>query len=149
MRYITTKRVRVTGWIASPFVLALIIYLSFLPPSAQPSTVFDFPFGDKIAHMVAYFVVAFTFSIAFVQSGEFEIYRSLLKHNRTALISIFIFIVCVGAAIEIVQPLMNRSREFLDLIFDAIGTFCGLLGGSAVIYGVKKGEIGDTHETER
>ncbi|MDC7246638.1 MAG: VanZ family protein [Sphaerochaetaceae bacterium] len=140
MRIITAKSVRIAGWVASPFILALIIFLSLLPPSQEPSSFLDFPFGDKIAHMAAYTAVAFAFSLAFLRGSKTSRLSILIKDNICSIIATFVFIVTVGGVIEIIQPLLGRSREMLDLIFDAIGTSFGILCGILVIYGVTKGD---------
>ncbi len=141
MKYVTTRRVRIFGWIASPCLLAFIIIYSFLPSSQISTPLLNFPYSDKVAHMIAYFGVAFTLSLAFVKVGKYERYLFLLTHNIVTVVAIFIFVVFVGAAVELIQPMLNRSCELLDLIFDALGAAGGLFCGLWAIHAVQKGEI--------
>ena len=97
-----------TYWIAcTVFILAGITVLSLWPQESLPSV----PGTDKSHHLIAY--AALIFPVA------------LRKPAYWKLISLF-FIAC-GGMIELAQPYVNRSAEWLDLAANTTGILCGLL----------------------
>jgi VanZ family protein len=143
MKFWTTKHIHLIGWIASPCIIAFIIIFSLLPSSSISSPLLAFPYSDKVAHAIAYFAGAFTLSLAIVKVEGVQPYRVLLKKNIRRVVSIFVFVVLIGALVELIQPMMNRSCELLDLIADAIGAVGGIFCGLATMHIVQKGELGE------
>ena len=95
-------------------LLALIAFLSLWPLDELPSV----PGTDKTHHIIAYAVLMFP--------------TALNKPNKWKLIGL-IFIAYSGV-IELLQPYVNRSGEWLDMAANATGIICGLLFAKLVIY---------------
>ncbi len=89
----------------SALIFMIIAILSLWPLSSLPKV----PGTDKTHHFVAYTLLVLPVAIS----------RPL--HWRKILI---LFFICSGI-IELLQPLVNRYCEFLDLIANGTGIFCG------------------------
>lgn len=100
-----------TRWaiLATIALATAIAVLTLMPP-----TQVDMPSGsDKPAHFIAFLALALPLAVVRPRwSGV-----------------LFVVFTAFGAAIEIVQPYVGRSREWADLIADAVGIACGLLLG--------------------
>ena len=72
--------------------------------------------NDKIFHLLSYLILSFPMS-----------YKKPTSYRL-----IFIFFVCFGGLIEIVQPIFSRSRELLDFISNTIGIILGMIVGHLV-----------------
>jgi len=72
--------------------------------------------NDKIFHLLSYLILSFPMS-----------YKKPTSYRL-----IFIFFVCFGGLIEIVQPIFSRSRELLDFISNTIGIILGMIMGHLV-----------------
>ncbi len=95
-------------WIAiTLLILTAISVLSLWPLENLPSV----PGSDKTHHFLAYAALMFP--------------TALRRPNYWKVIGLF-FIIYSGA-IEIVQPYVNRYGEWLDLLANAGGLFCGLV----------------------
>lgn len=80
----------------------------------MPPTQVDMPAGsDKVSHFVAFTVLVLPLAT--------------IRPRWNALL--FVLLTAYGAAIEIVQPYVGRSRELADLIADMAGIGCGILLG--------------------
>lgn len=77
---------------------------------------------DKAAHAAAFFMITLALhpglGIAADRGGRV----------RTALLA-----VAMGAAVEMIQPLVGRNREALDLLADAVGTGVAWAVGARVL----------------
>lgn len=94
-------------------VLGLVIAILTLMPPIQT----DMPAGpDKLYHFVAF--VALAVPLATVRP-------------RWS-VALFVLLTAYGAAIEILQPYVGRSRELADLIADMAGIACGIVLGVLV-----------------
>ena len=91
----------------SIFVLISITVLSLYPLNNLP----EVPGTDKIHHLIAY--AALTYPTA------------LKKPNRW--MYIIIFFVFYGGLIELIQPYVNRYGEWLDMLANTCGVFCGII----------------------
>lgn len=87
--------------------LATITVLSLTPLPDLPAV----PGGDKSHHIIAYAFLIFPMALA------------KPKHWLT----IALFFLCWSGAIELLQPLVNRYAEWLDLLANGFGLLCGLL----------------------
>ena len=100
-----------TTWaiLATVVLAALIAALTMAPPSG-----IDMPGNaDKYAHLFAFAALALPLSLV-----------------RPRWIPVlFIVLTAYGAAIEIIQPLVGRSRDIADLGADVVGILCGVVAG--------------------
>lgn len=83
----------------------------------MPLTPVDMPSGsDKLFHFGAF--------------GALALPLALVRPRWSGWL--FLAFSAFGAAIEIVQPYVGRSREFADLVADMAGIACGMLLGIVV-----------------
>lgn len=95
-------------WIAlTLFTLAAVTALSLWSPGNLPSVLGS----DKHHHIIAYAVL---------------IFPTVLRRPRHWKLIILFFIAYSGV-IELAQPLMHRSAEWLDMAANVTGVLCGLL----------------------
>ncbi len=94
-----------------------ILVLSLLPKEA----ISHVSLSDKFLHFAAYVTLSFLAYFSFIKSIDMKL-------------TVIIIIVCFiyGATIELLQPLVGRNRENMDLLVNAAGvlvgtTFCILL----------------------
>jgi VanZ family protein len=104
-----------------PFVIAafiLILYLSFMEVGGIPTgSFFDFNRSDMLIHSLMYAFLTFVF---FTE----HYHRAPLPHSKKKHGLFILGIVTIGAAIEILQPILsNRSCEFFDFIANCLGVF--------------------------
>jgi VanZ family protein len=87
---------------------------------------FNIPYGDKIVHLVFYFVAGI---LGFLFFHEHKETRTLFKK---VLMLIVVFLVVFGIIIEVVQErfTMNRSGD----VFDALANSIGAIGGVTAMY---------------
>jgi VanZ family protein len=104
-------------WQLTLFFLALITILSLTPISELPAA----PGSDKGHHIIAYFTLALP---AALHGGP----------KWFLLMPLFLF---WSGAIELIQPLVNRHAEWLDLA----ANFSGLSLGSIVGYLIRRGTL--------
>ena len=89
-----------------------IAILTLMPP-----TQVDMPSGsDKPSHFIAFLALALPLGI--------------VKPRWAGVL--FLLFTIFGAAIEIIQPYVGRSREVADLIADVAGIACGMALGLLV-----------------
>lgn len=105
--------------VTAAIVLLTIITLALtLLPSDEvlPEQVWTF---DKLGHLLIF--GAWTFLIGY--------YRLLTRPNAVNFFTIFFLGVLFGAAVEGLQYIMpfNRSADFFDIAFDALGCFLAVL----------------------
>jgi VanZ family protein len=90
--------------------VALVVYLSL--QSVPVKLDVDFPYGDKVGHALAYFVMMLWFS---------QIYHD--NPRRIVLAVVFIFI---GISIEYLQSFEpNRTAEVADVVANVFGLYLG------------------------
>lgn len=100
-----------TRW-AILLTVALAVAIAILT-LMQPTGV-DMPGGsDKALHFIAFFALAIPLAI--------------VRPRWSAVM--FVLFSAFGAAIEIIQPYVGRSRELADLIADMAGIGCGIALG--------------------
>ncbi|MEK9649487.1 MAG: VanZ family protein [Gammaproteobacteria bacterium] len=98
------KHIFVIGLYVVVFVLAII-------PTSLNSSISFIPFQDKVIHLMTFFLL----SVA-----------TLYAFKITQFFYVFIYIVCFGIGIEIVQYFISyRSSEILDIFADIIGALIG------------------------
>lgn len=98
-------------------VTIITLALTLLPAGkVMPKQVWTF---DKLGHLLIF--GSWTFLIGY--------YRLLTKPKILNLFTIFFVGVLFGTAVEVLQYLMpfKRSADFLDIAFDALGCFIGVL----------------------
>jgi len=103
---------------AATLTIALAIGLGTLLPNEQLP---DMQTGDKAIHLIAFALLTLPLSFA----GAV---------GRVKLVAMSLFF---GAAIELIQPYVGRSGEWLDLGADAVGGAIGTLVGVCLSAGVK------------
>lgn len=133
MSICATKVLNWTGHLLTPVVLVTLTVLSLSPASGTLVLVPWLPFFDKIAHLVAYAVLGccmFWSMAAHVQEGRFV---AVLSRNRWQAVGVWILLVLIGAAVELVQPQFGRGAEWLDLVADGVGGILGILFANLVI----------------
>ena len=110
MRLIANSRFK--DFLASAATLVIMIAISFgtLVPAPQLP---ELPGNDKAIHLVAFALLTLPLSL-----------RPWVK-GWVLGFAFFAF----GAAIEIIQPFVNRSGEWLDLAADGLGIALGLAIG--------------------
>ena len=99
-------------WPISIMVLALISVASLIPLPNLP----EIPGNDKTHHIVSYGLVALPISII---------------RPRFWLVFL-LFVIIWSGAIELIQPLVNRYAEWLDLLANLAGVMVGLITGSLI-----------------
>jgi len=100
-----------------PLCAAAVSWLSLIPQ--PPKVPIDIDCIDKIEHGIAYLALGFLGSLFFERLGQ--------PRLRAAAISLIVGLI-LGVAIELIQPLVGRSRELADALVD----LAGLLAGSAL-----------------
>ncbi len=115
------------GWVLSIVVTITIVILSLLPADDFGNLNLTFPHADKVAHALAYAALGFFLHLALVPSASqknrshkplFPLWRFLL------VLSAGFFL---GALLELIQPVFERSLELADLLADVLGTVAGYL----------------------
>lgn len=106
---IITELVSSYWWQLTGFTLALITVLSLTPISELP----DVPGSDKGHHLIAYFTLALP---------------AALHGGRRWFLLMPMFLLWSGA-IELIQPLVNRHSEWLDLAANCSGLGLGAITG--------------------
>ena len=93
--------------IISLITLSGITVLSLIPLNELP----DMPGSDKTHHLVAYAILAYPTSLKRPKGWQ----------------NILIFFAIYGGVIELIQPLVNRHGEWVDLIANTTGLMVGCL----------------------
>jgi len=114
-------------WLPVFFVLSVIFYLSSLPPTEIPQI--DFPYIDKIVHLLIYCALGFAISRALTASVRNYV---SWEEYRSRIFASILLATLYGVSDELHQSYVpGRSVEFLDLVADAIGS---ILGGFLCVY---------------
>ena len=93
-------------------LIAVIVILSLT--SSPIDTGLDFPYQDKLYHMLAYFSLMFWFA---------QIYHDCTKRNLMA-----VMLIMMGVLLEYLQGFdPNRYSEFADMLANSMGVLLGLL----------------------
>ena len=100
-------------WLVIGYALvALVVFLSLT--SSPVDTGLNFPYEDKLYHVLAYFTLMVWFA---------QIYHDRLKRNLIALM-----LVLLGVALEYLQSFdPNRYSEFADMVANSTGVLLGLM----------------------
>ncbi|MBT8119278.1 MAG: VanZ family protein [Gammaproteobacteria bacterium] len=100
-------------WLAVGYsLIAVIVILSLT--SSPIDTGLDFPYQDKLYHMLAYFSLMFWFA---------QIYHDRIKRNLMA-----VMFILMGVLLEYLQGFdPNRYSEFADMLANSMGVLLGLL----------------------
>ncbi|WP_413745801.1 VanZ family protein [Synechococcus sp. MIT S9507] len=93
--------------IISLITLGGITVLSLIPLNELP----EMPGSDKTHHLVAYAILAYPTSLKRPKGWQ----------------NILIFFAIYGGMIELIQPLVNRHGEWVDLIANTTGLMVGCL----------------------
>ena len=113
LRSVISRKLRYTLTVA---VAVVILVLSLIPK--PPDITSELRFGDKLAHLAAYFVLSLL--IALTVGGK----RRLIAW-MVAAAAAFIY----GAVIEMLQYFTPRQMEALDLAFNLAGSLLGATVG--------------------
>ncbi len=126
---------RTEGIILTVLVLLAILYFSFMPKEQYPDVTW-IPFADKGDHMVAYACLGFSLFIATLQiPGSGKIRKDGRKPHSTlhltswagpSIIMTLSIGLLFGIAVELLQPLFGRMREWMDVAADFMGLVVGL-----------------------
>lgn len=104
-------------WIWAITLLVITITLSCMPSNNLSNNSFlNLPYGDKLAHFIAYSSLGFTWGNA-------------LYPKKDYIIKTLIFLVLLGLVIEFIQFyfLVGRFFEMYDIIANIIGSLNGVL----------------------
>ena len=85
--------------------IALLWPLDHSPPPPEG--------GDKLVHLIFFAALAFP----------------LARTGRIGLLPLFVGASAFGVAIELIQPIFNRSAEVTDLVADIFGVALGIVCG--------------------
>lgn len=134
MKRDVAKVVKTAGKVMSVATFIAIVTFSLLPAGDVQAMVSLFPLADVGAHTAAYAAFAFFFVLAIHKdvgsaSLSYGIGRRLIE---TAIVLSGAFV--LGLALEIAQPLFQRSNEGVDLIADMVGASCGIAVGFLCMY---------------
>jgi len=94
------------------FLLAVIVTASLWPAEHLPKV----PGSDKTHHFISYAAL---------------VLPTALKKPKHWLAIAFAFL-CFSAAIELIQPYVNRYGEWLDLLANTGGIFCGIVAAELI-----------------
>lgn len=130
------KTVRAIGIVLLTISCILIIIFSFFEFSSTPTSLIN---NDKIAHSISYTSLGFSLFLSLVHLPTFMQARKerkskdknilFLSHSTRAIFLSTIIGTLFGLIIEILQPLFNRSCDFLDLAADFLGVVFGIAIG--------------------
>ena len=95
-------------------LLTAIASLSLWPAAQLPNV----PGTDKTHHFIAYAALAFP---------------AVLRKPKNWQVLLFIFMLFSGL-IELIQPFVNRYGEWLDMLANAFGLFCGFTLAQTVLF---------------
>ena len=115
---ITIKR-----YIFTAICVIAILILSLFPVPEVPD-LNEVPFIDKWTHMVMY--------AGLMVCLWFDWKRNKLQPQWGRSLIAWISCTALGGIIELVQPLVNRSGEWMDFYADAAGTLIGWIMGYLV-----------------
>jgi len=126
---------RIVGITLTFFVVLAILYFSFIPGQIYPDVSW-IPFADKGDHMLAYVALGFSLFLATLQiPGSGKTRKEGRKPHSTLHLTSWagpsiILTLCIGSAlglaVELLQPLFGRSREWMDFAADCMGLVVGL-----------------------
>ena len=104
------------------FIISVVLLA--LPGNNLPqNNLFDFPFLDKVVHLVMFFLLSSLFCFPFVTAAfKKEDLKKLF--NKIGLGVIF-----YGIVMEFIQKyfVTNRSFEVVDIAFDTLGSIVGIM----------------------
>ena len=114
------------------FLIALFILILSLLPISQPQGI---ELSDKINHLIAYFVLAVIFVVAFKPNVPHPVILSLISTGSCTL---------YGGIIEILQSFTPRTPELLDVLANFAGALMGTLCAVLILFILKKTEKRNT-----
>ena len=107
-----------------------ILLLSLLPVPEVPQ-LDDTPFIDKWAHFVMYGGLMLSVWLDWTRHRH----HPLFVHSLTAVLGS----IALGGLIELIQPLVGRSGEWLDFYADTLGTVLGFAAGLTASHLLSRG----------
>jgi VanZ family protein len=108
------SRLIVKYWMLLTFgIISTITFLSLMPLPETP----DMPGNDKLHHLIAYALLVFPAA-----------WRR--PKNR---ICLYLFFIAYSGAIELIQPFVNRTGEWLDLLANITGIVMGIVSATLLI----------------
>jgi VanZ family protein len=116
-----------------PGIIWLIIstILLTIPGSDLPkSPLFDFPFFDKLVHLVMFFLLTSLFCFPVGKVAE------NITAIKSRFISVALVVLAYGIVMEFVQKyfVAGRSFDVADILFDGLGSFAGMVALTAFVY---------------
>jgi VanZ family protein len=89
-----------------------------MPKSVEPqaSWLNKIPQFDKMVHFRLYAILSFLWY-----------YSNSKKRRYEFFLFVVVYALFLGTAIELIQPSVGRSKEFLDLLADWVGCFAGIM----------------------
>ncbi|PCH94912.1 MAG: hypothetical protein COB83_10200 [Gammaproteobacteria bacterium] len=101
------------------FHITLILLISIATLSLWPVAYLpNVPGTDKTHHFIAYAAL---------------IFPTALKQPKN-IVMITLGFIAFSGTIELIQPFVNRYGEWLDMVANIVGLFCGWLLAQAVLY---------------
>ncbi len=112
---------RVISFIPAIVWFITSIILLTLPGSNLPHS--TLPYFDKFVHFVMFFLLTVLFSYPFLKLSE------KLPAIKAAFSKVAFYAILYGIIMEFVQKFFTAGRSFdvIDILFDAVGSFSGLL----------------------
>lgn len=125
---------RIIFFIPAVIWLVISIILLTLPANDLPhSGVFDLPYLDKFVHLAMFFLLTTLFCFPY---SKLSYVKSL---TPSIFIKIALYVIFYGILMEFVQKFftVGRSFDIIDILFDSIGSFAGLLAIRQYVYSKK------------
>jgi hypothetical protein len=124
--------IRRIGTVLMIFVVCCIGHFSFSQRAGSISLDWV-PFGDKGLHLLVYAAYGFTSFLAFFRAPKGEMAKrrdGSVVHFSTwaskAILRTLVSGTLLGGVIELLQPLVGRQREMMDLVANVMGLIVGL-----------------------
>lgn len=126
------KIIRRVGTVLTIFVVCCIGYFSFSPVK-EGLPIRWVPFGDKGLHLLAYAVYGFScflarFRMPIDDSAVQQEYLTVRFSTWASPPIVWTIIsgTLLGAIVEVLQPLVGRTRDVMDLVANVMGLIVGL-----------------------
>ncbi|MEE4197630.1 MAG: VanZ family protein [Bacteroidales bacterium] len=115
------KKLFLNYW--KPALISLVIFYGSMASGENINqfSLFSFPYGDKIIHLLMYYIFTITLLASFIRAG---------KHTKLFQVIVsFVGVVSYGILMEVVQYFFTqtRSAEILDVLANITGCIVALL----------------------